>query len=305
MADEVSFEGKQYISSKRAAQLSGYAQDYVGQLARASLIDARRIGGLWYVLLDSLNAYKSKAESYKPELPKGAQQAPEAESVISFDGKEYVSASRAAKTSGYHQDYVGQLARSGKIFSRQIGNRWYVDHEALTAHKEEKDALLGAVQSQSVGIPVPDRSPIETVSETEPFFTYTNDTRDLLPTTPSSIIIDEGVLGPQHDSPYKKEYDPQRHSVAIRVVESTKNKMALGSKLSFTAPLALALTIVIVVTVGFVSLKNSSIYAINRGDLSKKISEMASTGTVGNVLGRFAESIEKLFASEITYTRSK
>ena len=35
------------ISSKRAAESSGYAQDYIGQLARKGLIEARRIGGLW------------------------------------------------------------------------------------------------------------------------------------------------------------------------------------------------------------------------------------------------------------------
>ena len=34
MSDEMQIEGKPYISSKRASELSGYAQDYIGQLAR-------------------------------------------------------------------------------------------------------------------------------------------------------------------------------------------------------------------------------------------------------------------------------
>jgi hypothetical protein len=51
MSDEMVIEGKTYISSKRAAQVSGYAQDYIGQLARGGAIDAQRVGGLWFVNL--------------------------------------------------------------------------------------------------------------------------------------------------------------------------------------------------------------------------------------------------------------
>ena len=56
MTNEITLEGEEYISSKRASELSGYAQDYIGQLARVAAIDAKRIGGLWYVSLDSLDA---------------------------------------------------------------------------------------------------------------------------------------------------------------------------------------------------------------------------------------------------------
>src|SRR3989338_7344820 len=143
------------ISSKRAAESSGYAQDYIGQLARKGLIEARRIGGLWYVSLDSLNAYKLNADTYTPRPPHASEHSAETDSIISFDGHDYVSAARAAHITGYHPDYVGQLARSGKILSRQIGNRWYVDRDQIVSHKSEKDALLGAVQAESVGVVLP------------------------------------------------------------------------------------------------------------------------------------------------------
>src|SRR3989344_9003329 len=151
MSDSMFIQGKAYISSKRASELSGYAQDYIGQLARKGLIDAQRVGGLWFVSQASLTEYKSNADRYTPQLPQ-KKEAPDVSSLISFDGKDPVSASRAAKITVYHPDYVGQLARSGAIISRQVGNRWYVDRAALLAHKKEKDGLLGAVQAQSVGI---------------------------------------------------------------------------------------------------------------------------------------------------------
>src|SRR3989344_4642516 len=153
MSDELFLSGKTYVSSKRAADTSGYAQDYIGQLARGGLIDAQRVGGLWYVSMESLSGYKKNADTYQPQPPQtGENQVPDAESIVSFDGKDYVSAGRAAKITGYNQDYIGQLARRGAILSRQIGNRWYIDRDALVSHKTEKDKMLGAVQSASVGI---------------------------------------------------------------------------------------------------------------------------------------------------------
>ncbi|XKT74472.1 MAG: helix-turn-helix domain-containing protein [Patescibacteria group bacterium UBA2163] len=47
--EEVQINGQAYISSKRAAEISGYTQDYVGQLARDRKISATRIGRSWYI----------------------------------------------------------------------------------------------------------------------------------------------------------------------------------------------------------------------------------------------------------------
>ena len=151
MAQEINLGGTIYISSKRAAEMTGYTQDYVGQLARGGHIVAQRISGLWYVVEQSLRDYKEKADQFKPEPPKHEPQQ-DMDASVSFDGKDYVSAQRAAKITGYHQDYVGQLARSGKILSRQVGNRWYVDREGIVEHKKHNDALLAAVPADSVGL---------------------------------------------------------------------------------------------------------------------------------------------------------
>ena len=153
MSDEILIESASYISSKRASEITGYAQDYIGQLARAGHIDARRVGGLWYVLISSLESYKSKPEGKNIKVynaDKDSNQ--DTDATIPLDGKEYISANRASRITGYNQDYVGQLARGGKISARQIGNRWYVEEVAIMQHKSDKDALLAAVQTSSVGI---------------------------------------------------------------------------------------------------------------------------------------------------------
>lgn len=38
-----------YISSKRAARLTGYAQDYIGQLVRMNKLNATKVGKAWFV----------------------------------------------------------------------------------------------------------------------------------------------------------------------------------------------------------------------------------------------------------------
>jgi len=48
--DEITIEDKKYVSSKRAAKMTGYAKDYIGQLCREGRVPARFIGRSWYVL---------------------------------------------------------------------------------------------------------------------------------------------------------------------------------------------------------------------------------------------------------------
>jgi len=264
--------------------LSGYAQDYIGQLARKGLITAQRVGGLWFVSMASLTEYKSHAETYVPQPPEKKDVA-DPDSLVSFDGKDHISASRAAKITGYHPDYVGQLARSGAIISRQVGNRWYVDRAALLAHKKEKDGLLGAVQAQSVGLNAAKpavaesaqhgiESNIARYSGPGPFLTYTSDTRELLPTL---LNKSEPVAVPTEDqnNDYSddatQEYPVAIHKIRapmppdvrpphLKPVRTPKKSSYYGTYRSLATA---ALTIVIVLSFGFVTLKNSSVYSGN------------------------------------------
>jgi hypothetical protein len=52
-----------------------------------------------------------------------------------FSGKKYISSSRAAKLSGYVNDYIGQLCRDGKLECQMVGRSWYVSLESLVSHK--------------------------------------------------------------------------------------------------------------------------------------------------------------------------
>ncbi len=335
-------QDKEYISSKRASELSGYAQDYIGQLARKGLIAAQRVGGLWFISMDSLTEYKSHADAYVPQLPE-KKVAPDADSLVSFDGKDHISASRAAKITGYHPDYVGQLARSGAIISRQVGNRWYIDREGILAHKNEKDRLLGAVQAQSVGLdrrpfgrsptgePMAEgisRSSASTLSGEDvhgsryngpgPFLTYTRDDRDLMPVlnAPESSLPSsyEGFRDSQKDARIsvsvpirvlpRKETLHHTHPVKhVKLGSGTHGKTIHYG--TFRGLAAAALTIVIVLSFGFVTLKKSSVYTTNTTPSGSVIQRSTFAAGAASAFEWIAEFARNFLVKELVYKRTQ
>lgn len=218
MAQEINLGGTIYVSSKRAAEMTGYTQDYIGQLARAGNITAQRVSGLWYVVEESLRNYKAKADEFKPTPPSPHTRVErQMESAISFDGKDYVSAQRAADITGYHPDYVGQLARTGKILSRQVGNRWFVDRESVVEHKKHNDALLAAVQAESVGL-MRHEEVVQAPSGESLHFTYTEAEK---PSELISEIIAVNTSAPIVEEPESEESITE---IPIRVIKSASDR---------------------------------------------------------------------------------
>jgi hypothetical protein len=64
--DEITFDDKTYVSSKRAAAITGYAKDYVGQLCREGRVEARLVGRNWYILETSIRDHRFGKEAVKP-----------------------------------------------------------------------------------------------------------------------------------------------------------------------------------------------------------------------------------------------
>ncbi|MEK7133874.1 MAG: hypothetical protein AAB804_02285 [Patescibacteria group bacterium] len=334
MSNEIEISGVQYISSKRASELSGYAQDYIGQLARGGYIDAKRVGGLWHVSLTSLEEYEKNSANNKSKQPERTQQR-DPDAVLSFEGKDYISAPRAAKITGYHQDYVGQLARSGSVTSRQVGNRWYVDREALLAHKSEKDRLLAAVQSESVGISRKkdgasepqntmaganprqggDFSDLSNYAE-KPYLTYTSDTSDLIPLIPDNSPVrhtaEEELPAVSEDDvttiPIRIKQPPpgqsHEHYRGKRIEEKGKNRKP--GKAAFYTTLGGAAVVLAILAVGsFVLLKKDPTYAGSNpenGGSTKRGAFLPGTLTV---LGPVVDALRNLFVSEIVYRREQ
>ncbi len=88
--DELSFDGKAYVSSKQAAKISGYAKDYIGQLCREGRIEARLVGRNWYVLRSALEAHRlGETKDTRGKKPTGARIIEEKQAPSSWDNPKY------------------------------------------------------------------------------------------------------------------------------------------------------------------------------------------------------------------------
>ncbi len=202
--------GHAYITSSRAAQLSGYSQDYVGQLCRGESIECKRVSGEWQISLDTLLAYKQR---FNPETVINKVSTSDTSLNLNDDHQDsihdgdatYVSSSVAAKKTGYSQDYIGQLARSGAVSAKKLGRKWFIDQEALEDHKKHNDGLLAAVQANSAGVNresiynlgrQSDKSTIHTI----PIVRYKRDDGSLVPGVAASSSV-EGIAGSDESLP--------------------------------------------------------------------------------------------------------
>jgi hypothetical protein len=307
MSDSVLLEGKEYVSAKRAADETGYARDYIGQLARKGLIGAQRVGGLWYVSLESLKGYQANAAAYEPTLPP-VQQGTDPDAIVSFDGKDYISASRAAKLSGYTQDYVGQLARAGKVLSRQIGNRWYVEKDGLFSHKAQKDSLLAAVQREAVGLPPVQQGVLHTREEAyTPYYSYLSEKgKDLMPTLPDTAVAPARTISrvstmPVHTSvPIGSVIDMRAPATPRRAPRRVR---ASGKTMSRATKTLAVLTFVIVLSYGLTTLKNSSHYTFNSTRLGGIFDQTAAAIESTDAFDHLTAYLERLLAQELRYQR--
>jgi hypothetical protein len=66
--EELLIEEKKYISSKRAARVTGYAKDYIGQLCREGRVSARLVGRSWYVLESAIHDHRFGYQKSSPEI---------------------------------------------------------------------------------------------------------------------------------------------------------------------------------------------------------------------------------------------
>lgn len=74
--DEILIEEKKYVSSKRAAKVTGYAKDYVGQLCREGRVPARLVGRSWYVLESAIHDHRFGEHTTEQDVPVAVWESP-------------------------------------------------------------------------------------------------------------------------------------------------------------------------------------------------------------------------------------
>ena len=236
--DSLIIGGKNYISSRRAAEILGYTQDYVGQLCRSGKMQGERVSGVWHVLETTLFGGEKKDNAILQKEIAGEQannsKEKESQGVIVVEGVHYISSKRAAEILGYTQDYVGQLCRSGRMEARQIGRGWYIPEHIVSSERTSSEAQ----NAPTVEIAT-DSAPEELYYQSEPErtilpSTYLLDERPLIP-TPKRLkqpilhqILQEGYMETHQPVPiHVTKIAPQTLST-LRTLESSSPSTSLS-----------------------------------------------------------------------------
>ena len=112
----------------------------------------------------------------------------------------------AAKLTGYNQDYLGQLARSGKLKAKKIGRNWITTLEAINKingeittwiKKQEPDPELSELSDVSGG----GEKEIQLKTESESAL------REYAPSVPLNVYKPESTLT-SGSSPFQGEERP-------------------------------------------------------------------------------------------------
>lgn len=88
--NELTIDGKLYISSKRAAEITGYAKDYIGQLCREGHVDARMVGRSWYVLETSIRAHRFGGDAHAAPIQAEEEEPKEVQAPNAWGQATYV-----------------------------------------------------------------------------------------------------------------------------------------------------------------------------------------------------------------------
>ncbi len=106
-----------------------------------------------------------------------------------------ISLSQAARLSGYHQDYLGQLCRLGKLRAAKIGRNWYTTQSELQTLVNNSEAY-GVLNQFMIN---PDEATDETTDQSE----------SLEPAIQAPVVASNYVISEVDSMPIRLEESPQ------------------------------------------------------------------------------------------------
>ena len=171
------------IDLSTASQETGYHQNYLGLLCRQGILKAFKAGRNWLITRRDLNEFlqthingiSEVADESGNKIPvhvsnqslSGTDQHDfddttiselpnaDAENISSQNSQNIISLSEASKVTGYHQDYLAFLCRTGKLQGSKIGRNWVTTKSALDEFiKNYKNGISEVADETGNKIPV-------------------------------------------------------------------------------------------------------------------------------------------------------
>ena len=152
--DELVIDDKKYVSSKRAAKITGYAKDYIGQLCREGRVTARLVGRSGYVLESAIHDHRfgDKEDPAAPSPSAAVFSSTWGEPKYEPDAvSEPLPAIEKDEDEPREEpaDTASRLQDSWKAWFERVGEPSAVPAESEVEQKEEKESA-----EESVSVPI-------------------------------------------------------------------------------------------------------------------------------------------------------
>lgn len=261
--NELTLDGKTYVSSKRAAEITGYAKDYVGQLCREGRVEARLVGRNWYILESALREHRFGPEkdqdvvhtterTYASSAWEAPRYAHEAPSILpSLSDRTSVNA-----LSDAHQS---QNSTSGESISAQPSTLLTDMQSAWQEWYERKE-----VAQDTPEIVVPLENPVAVQEEEAPL--YINEATDEKPLAEMpAFSTPETTLDLSHSARYVNAYESDDYQEGEesteegRIVEEKVLRTVSNTGIAISASLIRSMLVAVVLLVVTVTVLGSGL----------------------------------------------
>lgn len=141
---EQQYNGRAVLTAIEASDRSGLSHNYIWQLLHSGRIEGVKIGRDWLVYEDSLSTFLAQPRSRGRKGPRKKQeirQEAQGERVL-------LSTAAAHEVSGYRQDHLLRLLRTGRIEGEKTGRTWLIYEDSLLAYKRRKHPSTTSLSSQ-------------------------------------------------------------------------------------------------------------------------------------------------------------
>jgi len=177
--DEILIGEKKYVSSKRAAKMTGYAKDYIGQLCREGRVPARLVGRSWYVLETAIQDHRFSDEKVAKEVKAPAAslhqetwESPQYETVPAESLPPVSRLHTSVDTQDLHDTWKAWFDRVGaptpEVETSNVGEVVPQELEAEEENQEEINVPVRAIYNQlPVELRPHHRAPLQSVEVEE------------------------------------------------------------------------------------------------------------------------------------------
>lgn len=170
---ELKLNGRTYLSTKRAAEITGYTTDYVGQLARGGKVDAQLVGRNWYIEEESIKKHKFGEAAVVVKKLEEEPAAPALEVLVQSAEENDIELNKVPEEVEVVENIESHRDEDPVVAMESVWQEWYKAQRSVPAEEEEVFLRKSSIEEVST-------NEVEEVSEEVPITRVRENSRPII-----------------------------------------------------------------------------------------------------------------------------